>query len=110
MGFLGGGPGSGDERGFYLYVQDDKTGEKIRVRIDLANDLAGEYGGPTDDISHYVCHKDVMGSASFKVIPLDIEFDSKRNMVGHTIEGGKLISEEEYLADSGDESADDPSD
>ncbi len=99
MGFLGGGPGSGDDGGLYLYVQSDKTGEKIRVRINLGNDLAEEFEGTGDDVSHYVCHKDVMGNASFEIIKLEVQFDRNRNMVGHTIDGGRLISEEEYLAE-----------
>ena len=110
MGFLGGGPRSDNDGGLYLYVRSDKTGEKIRVRIDLANDLAEEFADPGDNPSGYVCHKDIMGNQSFEVIKLDVQFDRNRNIVGQTIEGGELISESEYLADSGDVSADDPSD
>ena len=110
MGFLGGGPGGSDDGGLYLYVQSNKTGEKIRVRINLGNDLTEQFEDVGDNVSHYVCHKDVMGNESFEIIRLEVEFDRGRNMVGHTINGGRLISEEEYLADSGSASADDPSD
>ena len=96
MGFLGGGSGPRDDRGMYVYVRSDKTGEAIRVRIDPANDLVQEFEGAGDEVSHYVCHKDVMGNESFEIIRLDVEFDRNRRMTGHTIEGGKLISEEEY--------------
>ncbi|MCY4109843.1 MAG: hypothetical protein OXG11_12555 [Chloroflexi bacterium] len=110
MGFLGGGPGGGRDDGLYLYVQSNKTGEKIRVRINLGNDLTEQFEDVGDNVSHYICHKDVMGNESFEIIRLEVEFDRNRNMVGHTISGGRLISEEEYLADAGSESADDPSD
>ncbi len=56
MGFLGGGPGPGDDSGIYLYVQVAKSGEKIRVRIDPANDLAQEFdAGGGDSPTHYTC-------------------------------------------------------
>src|SRR3990172_8571369 len=82
MGFLGGGSGPRDDRGMYVYVRSDKTGEAIRVRIDPANDLVQEFEGAGDEVSHYVCHKDVMGNESFEIIRLDVEFDRRRRWRG----------------------------
>lgn len=111
MGFLGGGPRSGDDRGIYLYVQVAKSGEKIRVRIDPANDLAQEYdaeGG--DSPTHYTCSKEVIGNQSFDPVELNLEFDNRRRLVGQEIRGGKFIAETEYFADEAGASDDDGGD
>ena len=100
MGFLGGGPGPGDDSGIYLYVQVAKSGEKIRVRIDPANDLAQEFdAGGGDSPTHYTCAKEVIGSESLETVELNLEFDSRRRMVGQEITGGKFITEAEFFAD-----------
>ena len=109
MGFLGGGSSLREDGGLFLYVLSDRTGEKIRVRINLASDLMEEFDDDGDGVSHYVCHKEVIGNQSFEIIRLQVQFDRRRAMVDHAIDGGRLISKEEYLSDLGESSVDDPS-
>ncbi|HJN39517.1 MAG TPA: hypothetical protein QGH28_04985 [Chloroflexota bacterium] len=100
MGFLGGGPGSGDDRGLYLYVEVEKSGEQIRVRIDPHNDLAQEFdadGG--DSPTHYTCYKEVIGTQSFHPVEINLEFSRRRQLVGQEITGGRFISEDAFYAD-----------
>ena len=111
MGFLGGGPSSGDDRGIYLYVQVAKSGEKIRVRIDPSSDLAQHFdadGG--DNPTHYTCSKEVIGSESFEPVELDLEFDGRRRLTGQEITGGKFITEADFYAEQAGAGDDDGGD
>lgn len=100
MGFLGGGSSSGEDRGLYLYVQVEKSGEKIRVRIDPHNDLAQEFdSGGGDNPTHYTCSKEIIGAQSIHPVNLELEFSKRRQLVSQEITGGRFISEEDFYAD-----------
>ena len=43
--------------------------------------------------------KEVIGSESLETVELNLEFDSRRRMVGQEITGGKFITEAEFFAD-----------
>jgi len=83
-----------DAYAYWLYVQCDRCGEKIRSRVDLRNDLSIRYGESERD-TVYFCHKTIMGSGRcFQQIEVDLTFDGRRRLVDRQIRGGKFIGEE----------------
>jgi hypothetical protein len=83
-----------DAYDYWLYVQCDRCGEKIRSRVDLRNDLSIRYGESERDTA-YFCNKTVVGSGRcFQKIEIDLNFDGRRQLVDRQIRGGKFIDEE----------------
>jgi hypothetical protein len=89
--------GARDAYAYWLYVQCDRCGEKIRTRVDLRNDLSIRYGA-TDRDTTYFCRKKIIGGQRcFQSIEVELTFDASRQLVEQRIRNGKFISEEEYL-------------
>ena len=111
MGFLGGGPSSGDDRGIYLYVQVAKSGEKIRVRIDPSSDLAQHFdadGG--DNPTPYTCSRAGIGREAVEPGEAARGSDGRRRLTGQEITGGKFITEADFFADQAGAGDDDGGD
>ncbi len=90
--------GARDAYAYWVYVQCDRCGEKIRTRVDLGNDLSVRYG-ETDKQNTLFCRKTIVGSANcFQPISVELTFDTHRQLVDQQIRDGKFISEEEYFA------------
>lgn len=85
-----------DGRALYFYVKCDSCGEKIRVRVDLYNDLAQEFDD-NDRTSGYTLEKDVLGNNCFRLMHLHATFDNGRRLVEKSVSHGTLITREEYL-------------
>jgi hypothetical protein len=89
--------GRRDAYAYWLHVQCDRCGEKIRTRVDMRNDLSVRYdeaGGETT----YFCRKSVMGSGRcFQQIQVELTFDSRRNLIERQIEGGSFVDEEDAV-------------
>lgn len=89
--------GARETYAYWLYVQCDRCGEKIRSRVDLRNDLSVHYG-ETDRDTIYFCRKTLMGSGRcFQQIEVELTFDGRRQLVERQIRGGRFITEEEYF-------------
>ena len=89
--------GRRDTYAYWLYVQCDRCGEKIRTRVDLRNDLSIHYGD-TDQDTTYFCRKTIMGSGHcFQQMEVELTFDARRQLIDRQIQGGKIIGEEEYF-------------
>jgi hypothetical protein len=97
MGFLkrlfGGGerpddPAAGAD-GFFVYVQCDRCGAGVRLRIHKQHDLNRTDGG-------YSWHKTVVDSRCFRPIPTAAYFDNAFNMTEHEIQGGHYITRAQY--------------
>ncbi len=89
--------GRRDTYAYWLYVQCDRCGEKIRTRVDLRNDLSIHYG-ETDRDTTYYCRKTIIGSGCcFQQIEAELTFDTRRQLIDQQIRGGKFIGEEEYF-------------
>ena len=88
-----------DPEGYWVYVQCDRCGEKLRNRIHLHNDLSIRYGEkPRADT--YITQKTIIGSGTcFQPIELTLIFDDQRELIEHSIEGGRFITAEEFAAD-----------
>ncbi|HEX6289442.1 MAG TPA: hypothetical protein VFZ66_09645 [Herpetosiphonaceae bacterium] len=100
MGFLrrlfGGGAQSSDDRGLHLYIKCQRCGSPVHVRIDLHNDLSAEYGDTEAEGYHLI--KEVMDDRCFRLMRAELQFDARRREVSRAIEGGTLISQEEFEA------------
>ncbi len=77
------------EREMWLYVRCSKCGTPMKVRVDMYNDLSLEEGG-------YILRKEMMDDHCFALMRAEIRFDNKRRVRSREIEGGELISKEEY--------------
>ena len=85
-----------DGRALYFYVKCGKCDEKIRVRVDVYNDLAQEFD-ENDKTSGYTLEKDVLGSQCFRMMHLHVAFDTGKHILEKRVENGVLITKEEFL-------------
>ena len=98
MGFLrrlfGGAGQPAAEQALHLYIKCNRCGSPVHVRVDLRNDLAADYGDA--DAEGYELHKEVMDDRCFRLMRVEILFDSRRNETSRQIEGGTFITEGEW--------------
>jgi len=84
-----------------LYVQCNKCGEKLRVRVDVWNELTSEYDGNSDDPASYICRKVLIGEKMcYQPIELNLKFDRNHKLIKQEINGGKYIAEAEFAQES----------
>ena len=88
---VGGGGRPRDPNGIYFYVRCGRCGEMLEVRADKRFDLVRDYekGG-------YVLHKEMLGSQCFSLMHATVRFDQNKHIISREVEGGELISEEEF--------------
>jgi hypothetical protein len=87
-----------DNRNLWLYVKCDKCGEILKGRVDLYNDLSIQFDDSKRQSSYY-CRKVFVGSnRCYQPIEVELSFDKNRQLSGEEIKGGKIVSEEEFLA------------
>lgn len=87
-------PSSPDPNALWLHFRCERCGAVVRVRVDLRNDLNREEDGE----GVYLLHKEVMDNACFRLMAADIWFDASYNVAAAYVNGGQLISEQEYQA------------
>jgi hypothetical protein len=92
--FGGGEPGqpadsAGDDEGFFVYVQCDRCGDRVRLRIHKSHDL-----NRTDE--GYTWHKTIIDNRCFRPMPTVVTFNAHYQPIKQEIEGGHYISEAEY--------------
>jgi hypothetical protein len=75
---------------FWVYLQCQKCGEKIKVRINTLSEVSQADNGT------YFVQKEAMGSKCFNRIPFRLELDRFRNIKNKEITGGKFITEKEF--------------
>ena len=96
MGFLrklfGGQPRPPKDKGIYLYFRAKRAADAVtKIRIEPSYDLNADANG-------YVWHKTIVDSRYFSRINAVINFDNNHNMTTYDIDGGELISAEEFDA------------
>jgi len=85
-----------EEGVYWIYVQCNRCGEKLRARVNLFNDLSVDYG-EGEVAKAYYCRKVIIGEKlCFQPIEVTLSFDSNYKLVDQQISGGKLISKENY--------------
>ncbi len=80
-----------DTQGIYFYVQCDNCGTCVRLRADKQYDLERDGG-------QFVWHKTIVDNRCFRRIPTSVTLDSKYNVIGADISGGRYITADEYEA------------
>lgn len=84
--------GTHEDRGIYLYVKLDKSGEIVRLRLDPQHDLAPDYKKGT-----YFSNKTIIGPRSIEKAEAVFFFDEKKTFESADIAGGTLSNKEAYL-------------
>ena len=88
---------TGDSNAYWVYVKCNRCGEKIRARVNLANDLSIKY---EDGQKTYFCRKTLMGEGRcFQRVEVELTFDKNRKLVKREINGGQFISDDEFFQD-----------
>ena len=96
--FEDGGQKEDDGNSHWEYVRCSRCGEKIRVRVNLRNELTSQYEG--GEGAYYV-RKGVVGGGKarcFQMVEVELFFDPRRRLVSRYITGGEYITEEEFRA------------
>lgn len=92
------GGGEEEERNVHWeYVRCSRCGEKIRVRVDLANELTPQLDDEAEGA--YYVRKGVIGSGErrcFQLIEVELYFDADRKLLSRYITGGEFITREEF--------------
>lgn len=81
---------SSERNVLWLYVRCDQCDAKVRVRIDLYNDLSW-----TDD-GGYILRKEIMDSQCYRLMNAVLRFDNARCVTSCEISGGEFITKDEY--------------
>lgn len=83
--------------GLNIYVQCDKCGEKIAVRLRKTSEVQRREG-PDADLGpgQYFVQKTIVGSKCYQRIEATVDFDAKYNVVADTVEYGRLITLKEF--------------
>jgi len=88
-----------DSNLYWVYIQCEACQEKLRIHVDLRNDLSIQYG-ETEKEDLYFTRKQVVGKEGcFKIITVELTFDRDRKLLDRKITGGSFISQEEYDAE-----------
>lgn len=82
---------------YWLFVQCNHCGEKIKTRVNLYNDLSIRYGEKNKKDS-YFCRKVIIGAdRCYRPIEVEMTFDGSKKLVDRQITGGQFISNEEFV-------------
>lgn len=82
---------SNDEDVLWLYVQCNRCGAKVEVRVDRRNEVSADY-----ESGGFVLHKEMMDSKCFQLMHAEIHYDAQLHVTGQTVTNGKFITREEY--------------
>lgn len=85
------------QHGIWIYLQCDKCGEKIPVRLRVTSEVQRREG-PDEDLGpgQFFVQKTIVGSQCYQRIEATIDFDAKYNVIDSEIKHGKLITQKEY--------------
>ena len=102
------GTGSESNTALWLYIQCSRCGEAIQIRADRRYDVASEWLEPGDTGPAYTMHKDIVGDRCFQRIRVDVDFNSRWEIVERRIVGGTFLTAEAYAAAVAGASSDTP--
>lgn len=80
----------------WVYVRCGHCGEAIRVRGDRRYDLVSEMLEAGEAGPAYTMSKDIVGNRCVQRIAVRLLFDRRLQVIGHEIQGGTLLTAEEY--------------
>src|SRR5919202_4592339 len=90
------GGGSSDARhddpnALWLYVQCDRCGTPLAVRINRQNEITTDY-----ESGERMLRKEVMDSKCFQLMYAELHFDAQGRVTEQHIEHGKFLTRAEY--------------
>jgi hypothetical protein len=86
---FGGSSPKSDQHRYAFSVKCNRCGEVIEGRVDLNNDLSGEYGEGGDI---FYARKILMGeNRCFQRIEVELKFTSTRELIERHVTGGEFI-------------------
>ncbi len=89
--------------GIHVYVQCDKCGEKIPVRLSTTAELQRREGPEAElGAGAFFVRKTIVGNRCYQRIEATIDFDNRYNVVDSEVQHGRLLTVQEY--ESEDES------
>lgn len=93
LGFIFGSPAQElkDRNGMVFYVRCNKCGTPVRVRADKTHDFQRDY-----DTGELVLRKEMMDGGCFSLMVATIRVNGAYQIIDQAIEGGELITWEEY--------------
>lgn len=82
-----------DANVLWLYVQCDRCGAVLAVRVDRRNEISPDYesGGS-------VLRKEMMDGKCFQLMFAELHFDAQGNVTERHVEHGKFLTRAEYDA------------
>lgn len=81
----------------WIYIQCDRCGEKIPVRLRTTSELQRREGPDANDgPGMYFVRKTVVGSKCYQRIEATVDFDVKYDVVESKVTNGKLITYDEF--------------
>ena len=91
--------------GIHIYVQCDRCGEKIPVRLSTTAELQRR-DGPEAEVGSgaFFIRKTIVGNRCYQRIEARVDFDARYNVVDSEVQHGKLLTVEEYEQKNEDES------
>ncbi len=92
---FGGDPARSADGGLYYYIRSRRSGEIVRVRLDL-NQLSPEYDGGR--VTGYYARKVVVGQRSFERMEAEFGFDPNKRLIDKSVQGGEFVSHEDWVA------------
>ena len=76
----------------HLYVECERCGAKVHVRLDKRHDLSQAEGGG------YFVRKEIMDGKCFRLMTAELAFDSAYLVTQQALEGGRFLTADEYRA------------
>ena len=82
---------------YWLYARCSRCGEKIRSRVDMANDISINYGDRESETTYFTRKVLVGEQRCYQSIEVELTFNQNKQIINRQIKGGEFISEAEYL-------------
>lgn len=80
-----------DPNALWLYVQCDKCGAPVSIRVDTRNDISIDY-----ETGGRFLRKEIMDSTCFQLMYADVRFDGNGKIAEKTIQHGRFLTRAEY--------------
>jgi hypothetical protein len=90
------GPANRDVLAYWIYVRCSRCGEKIKSRVDLANDLSVNYGEGEADTTYFTRKALIGEQRCYQMIEVELTFDHRRQLLERQIKGGEFITETDF--------------
>lgn len=87
------------DNGVYFHIRCDRCQTPVKVRVNLGSDLEADYGDTA--ATGYVLSKEVMDDRCFRLMRLEVHYDSRQREESRVVDGGTFITAEEYTAAKG---------